>query len=86
MKKYARAFLLVALVLPLIAVFSAATTLLLFPFWAWLESFSGIESVGHSGPAVWCHCFVLLLLLVALSGVVFLRAHIRRGRQDGVVE
>ncbi len=29
-------------------------TVLLFPFWSWLESSLGIESVGHSGPDDWC--------------------------------
>jgi hypothetical protein len=30
-------------------------TLLLLPFWSWLEAHFGIESVGHSGPAEWCY-------------------------------
>jgi hypothetical protein len=33
----------------------ALVTLLLLPFWRWLESTYGIESVGHSGPGDWCY-------------------------------
>jgi hypothetical protein len=29
-------------------------TILLWPFWNWFELVSGIESLGHSGPAAWC--------------------------------
>lgn len=29
-------------------------TLVLLPFWRWIEESTGIESVGHSGPADWC--------------------------------
>ena len=29
-------------------------TFLLGPFWDWFERVSGIESLGHSGPADWC--------------------------------
>ena len=32
-----------------------AVTLLLYPVWSWLERTTGIESVGHSGPAGWCY-------------------------------
>ncbi len=30
------------------------TTVVLFPFWSWLESTFKIEAVGHSGPDDWC--------------------------------
>lgn len=29
-------------------------TLVLSPFWSWLEAATGLESIGHSGPAGWC--------------------------------
>jgi hypothetical protein len=29
-------------------------TFLLLPFWRWIERVSGVESIGHSGPAAWC--------------------------------
>ena len=35
-----------------------AATLLLYPVWSWLERTTGIESVGHSGPAGWCYLAV----------------------------
>jgi ABC-type antimicrobial peptide transport system permease subunit len=38
---------------------------LLFPFWRWLEESTGIESVGHSGPAEWC--FVVSMVVCALA-------------------
>lgn len=76
MKKALRQLLLAALMLTLASVFSVAATIPLFPFWSWLESFSGIESVGHSGPAGWCFDLVFLLFLVAAA--VVLRVHIRR--------
>ena len=41
-------------------------TFLTFPFWRWLESATGIESFGHSGPAEWCYWLVYgILVLVA---------------------
>jgi hypothetical membrane protein len=84
MKKHVRSFLLAALVLPLTAAFSLATTVLMFPLWSWLESASGIGSVGHSGPAGWCYWFVFTLLLVLLAAAVVLRARIRRSQQNGM--
>jgi len=44
-------------------------TILLVPFWSWLEATSGIESLGHSGPAVWCYLAVYLLL-VSIFGLL----------------
>jgi len=52
---------LVALSLSL--VIGAVLTVLLVPLWSWLEAGTGIESIGHSGPASWCYA--------ATSGVVF---------------
>jgi hypothetical protein len=51
-----KAIALVALALPV----SVVTTFLLSPFWSWLEASTGIESIGHSGPADWCYLAVLL--------------------------
>lgn len=45
-------------------------TILLVPFWSWLEATSGIESLGHSGPAVWCYLAVYLLL-VSIFGLLW---------------
>lgn len=38
-------------------------TLLLFPWWSWVESTTGWESMGHSGPAGWCFVAVWCALL-----------------------
>lgn len=45
-------------------------TLLLLPFWRWLEMTYGIESIGHSGPAEWCYLAVYAGLL-ALAGMIW---------------
>lgn len=42
-------------------------TVLLFPFWAWLETRTGIEAAGHSGPAAWCFWLVYFLMLAACA-------------------
>lgn len=47
-------------------------TLLLFSFWSWLESSTGIESLGHSGPAEWCFV-VTFLILVSIITTIFLK-------------
>jgi hypothetical protein len=54
--------------LPLVFVLGFATA----PFWGWFEARTGIESLGHSGPADWCFG---LLLALAWTGVLlaFLR-------------
>ena len=33
-------------------------TLVLSPFWSWIEKRFHIESFGHSGPAEWCYLVV----------------------------
>lgn len=43
-----------------------AVTLLLYPVWSWLERTTGIESVGHSGPADWCYLAVWVPMAAAL--------------------
>ena len=43
-------------------------TILLVPFWSWLEASTGIESLGHSGPAEWCYLLVFLFV-VSLIGL-----------------
>lgn len=38
-------------------------TLLLFPWWSWVEAATDWESMGHSGPASWCYVAVWCALL-----------------------
>ena len=56
------AFLLIAFLLFALPV-SAVLALLLYPFWSWVEAGTGIESIGHSGPAGWC--FIATYVVVA---------------------
>lgn len=56
---------------------SIVTTFFLFPFWSWFEETTGIESVGHSGPAEWCYVALFLAYIVAVVLLVIRR----RGRQ-----
>jgi O-antigen/teichoic acid export membrane protein len=44
-------------------VIGAVLTVLLVPLWSWFEAGTGIESIGHSGPASWCYA--------ATSGILF---------------
>lgn len=43
-------------------VLGTGLTFLLWPLWSWIEAFTGVESLGHSGPATWCFVAVTLLL------------------------
>lgn len=52
-------------------------TILLLPFWSRFEASTGIESVGHSGPAEWCYALLFLLLAASL---VLLSLVKKRGR------
>lgn len=55
-------------VLAIAAPLSIMATILLFPLWSWLEAATGIEAVGHSGPAEWC--YVTVFFVIATSGVL----------------
>jgi H+/Cl- antiporter ClcA len=55
-------------------------TILLMPFWRWFEAFSGIEAVGHSGPAAWCYLLVFGVFLVGVG--VMLRSFARAKREE----
>lgn len=41
------------------------TTVLLIPFWRWLEATTGTELSGHSGPSGGCFIAIYLLILAA---------------------
>jgi hypothetical protein len=76
MKKIAIGIGIGVLALPLAAV----VTLLLLPFWRWLEAQTQIESVGHSGPAEWCFGAIYVLALLASFGAWFLLGRKRSGK------
>jgi len=54
-------------------------TVLLQPAWDWFESATGIESLGHSGPAEWCYG----VTYVALLGLAAARPAARRRAAGG---
>jgi hypothetical protein len=39
-------------------VLSVVTAILTARFWGWFEARTGIESLGHSGPADWVYMFL----------------------------
>ena len=64
MKLSPRSLFGVITVLLIAAPLAVIITLLLYPFWSWLDVIGGIESLGHSGPAAWCYELVYLVLVV----------------------
>ena len=59
-------FVLAALLIVPLAI---GVTLLMMPFFSWIEARFGIEAVGHSGPAEWCYATVYVTMLAVLSVV-----------------
>ena len=49
----------------LAAPIAVVATFMLSRFWDWFEKKTGIESMGHSGPANWCFVLIYVLLLAA---------------------
>lgn len=67
------------LILALLGVpLAVVLTLVSWQAWGWFEAATGIESLGHSGPASWCYVFVYAVLLGLLWAFALL-AHRRRG-------
>ena len=48
---------------------AVATTVVLMPLWSRIEAFTGIESVGHSGPATWCYVATWIALSAVLAAL-----------------
>ena len=59
MKRVTPYILCALLALPLALIL----TFVLLPFWNWFEAVSGIESLGHSGPANWCFVATYIALV-----------------------
>lgn len=57
---------------------SAVLTILLLPFWRWVEDAHGIESVGHSGPANWCFAATFLVCVAAFGSLYGLAVRHRK--------
>lgn len=71
MKRRLRTLVLMVVMVLICAPVSLVVTLMLIPFWRWLESHTGLESIGHSGPAEWCYLSVFIF--VAASSLLGLR-------------
>ncbi|HEX7778627.1 MAG TPA: hypothetical protein VF424_05285 [Vicinamibacterales bacterium] len=59
-------FVLAALLIVPLAI---GVTLLMMPFFSWIEARFGIEAVGHAGPAEWCYATVYVTMLAVLTVV-----------------
>lgn len=75
-----RAAFWVALTL-LLAPAAVVLTWLLWPAWDWLESATGIESLGHSGPAEWCYGAMYVALLGLAAALVGARRRAAGARE-----
>jgi hypothetical protein len=60
---------------------AVVATIVLVPFWSWLERTMAIETVGHSGPAEWCYLFIYVIVL-SLAAVVWSKIGRRRQKAD----
>ena len=68
MKRPFSIVILLLLIIIMAVPLSIVVTIVLSPFWSWLESSIGIESLGHSGPAEWCYLVIFLMLVAAITG------------------
>ena len=62
MNRGLRTLVLMVVLVLISAPVSLVITLILTPFWRWLESHTGLESIGHSGPAEWCYLGVFIVV------------------------
>ena len=62
---------IVALILLVALPVAAMATILLASSWGWLEAKTGIESLGHSGPASWCYGAVYGVMVLTGLGIFF---------------
>ncbi len=66
MKKVVLSLVIAVFALPIAAV----VTILMAGFWGWFEAKTGIEALGHSGPADWCYGLTYaIVLLLGLAGL-----------------
>jgi hypothetical protein len=72
-------FVLISVTIMVISLpLSFLMTFILVPLWSWFEKTSGIESLGHSGPADWCYIAVYLLLVGIIESIYLI---IKRNNQ-----
>jgi len=73
MKRGAGTVLTLLGVILLAAPVGVVLTIVLQPLWSWIEALTGLESLGHSGPAGWCYVAVWVLVASFAGYVVFSR-------------
>jgi hypothetical protein len=78
MSRSPRKIVFAFLVLILSILLGIAATLTLIPIWRWFEGATGIESLGHSGPAIWCYLVSSTVILGVCGGIVGARSRRRR--------
>jgi hypothetical protein len=83
MKLPLRIYIGMAVLILIAAPLSFLTTILLLPFWSWLEATTGIEAVGHSGPAEWCYAAVFMIMVASAVQPILSRIRdMRDGKND----
>ncbi len=60
-----------ALALPLTFIIGIVVAIVTWPWWDWFEEKTGIESMGHSGPANWVFVFCWIVCFVPLFAYFF---------------
>ena len=71
--------IVVGLVIVLVSILlGVILTLSLLPLWRLIEEKTGIESIGHSGPADWCYLVCIAGCALAL-GFIYIWAARRGG-------
>lgn len=60
-----RTFIVAMMIFMAAAPFAFVAAAVLSPLWSWIEASTGLESMGHSGPATWCY----LATWIALSAL-----------------
>jgi hypothetical protein len=73
-----RPLVVVLMIVMATAPFAFVAAAVLSPLWSWIEASTGLESMGHSGPAGWCYLATWAAL--SASGVLLCRAGVRGRR------
>jgi hypothetical protein len=73
-----RPLIVVVMILMAVAPLAFVAAAVLSPLWAWIEASTGLESIGHSGPASWC--YLATWAAVSASAVLLWRAGVRGRR------
>lgn len=73
-----RPLIVVLMIVMAAAPFAFVAAAVLSPLWSWIEASTGLESIGHSGPASWCYLATWAALSAA--GLLLWRAGVRGRR------